>query len=321
MIFKLAPVSLFLVILIVFSLNHCNKSQELNETNSSVLLLLNNSSQIISAVSTTSSNAYETTIKCFLFILVLLGLVVLLILNNFVLLVFKHLKCFKNDSLCLFFNRELSKEEKKKDKKRIYTIETHDEDAERENSENSFQLPLLENSNQNDISYYGVKHDESEEFGNYNMRNPNVENYFRNWDDNFQPLNSFRGDSSAQVDAKYEEYMGIYNEFSNVPATNRVHDLLNDPLNELDKIEKHLSKSLSELNELHRKLCSERNLSFENSNDEQIRELDDDEKDQDNISVDELTATLINKIDSNYLPPSTSFINNPNDEEENNNIF
>ena len=48
--------------------------------------------------------------------------------------------------------------------------------------------------------------------------------------------------------------MDIYNSFANINKP--ISDFLKNPLNELDRVEKHLSKSLSELNEFHKQLSS-----------------------------------------------------------------
>jgi hypothetical protein len=86
-------------------------------------------------------------------------------------------------------------------------------------------------------------------------------------------FNSFRIDTSLNLTDKILKeqnnnsskgtnenyYLDIYNSFANINKP--ISDFLRNPLNELDKIERHLSKSLSELNEFHKQLSSKNEAS------------------------------------------------------------
>lgn len=69
------------------------------------------------------------------------------------------------------------------------------------------------------------------------------------------------------------DYLNIYSSFSNV--TNPLGEMLKDPLHELDLLEKNLSKSLSELNEIHQQILKNNINDLESSINEQIDEQTD----------------------------------------------
>lgn len=311
--FDLTPY--FLIVFLYISHINCNKTLSINDDNS----LANKS---ITIVQSESFDAFQFTFKCLAIIFLLLGFVILIFVNNCVFLICKHFKCFKNDSLCLFLNKELvEKDDTDRDENRIYTIESNKFLINKDQSTNSFRTPLIEVKTQHDRSYYGVKHDDvSVEFCNFHARNLNLINEYRNGYDN--NLNSFRSEAilgnnnnnnTELDDVIANDYLDIYNNLANI-SSNPIHeeDFTQDPFNELENIEKRLSKSLCELNELHRKLCIERSSEIVEGtsqfDEDPMSDIEDTKKedkslkykvkDHDSISMDELTASLINNESS-----------------------
>ncbi|CAF0934990.1 unnamed protein product [Brachionus calyciflorus] len=200
-----------------------------------------------------NSYAFDFTFKIFGAVVLVLGLFLLILLNSLIFYIFKRLNCCKNDSLCEFLNRDFKKEEIKK---KIFTI-----DFERINhngyfSEDSLKTRLYhKKENEPAIDYYGIKTEESDD----NIEQPKNPSQKFNFNTNSVMLKSFRTENFSprnNHDTRYTGCLDMYNSL----LINPNNDLLENQLNELDNLEKHLSKSLSELNELQRKLCLENSL-------------------------------------------------------------
>lgn len=181
-------------------------------------------------------------------VIFLLGIFIFLVVSSFVCFLFENLGLCQNDSWCQFFNRDFKVDTKKSE---IYSIEV-EASSKKKDSIDSFKSPL---SNSEKITYfYGTKSEDSDE--STNSCNNMSDDYLFNRQ--CSTLYSFRKDDFVKKEIHEPENLDSYTNYFIINALpDPKENLLESHLSDLEDIEQHLSKSLSELNELHKKLCSD----------------------------------------------------------------
>lgn len=205
-------------------------------------------------LSYTKNSQFELVLTILGFVLLILGAFTFTILSSLICNMFKNYSLCENDSLCKLFNRDFEIEEKKTEFFQVSGISGF-ESSEQKKTEDSIRTPLFESIKV--IDFYGTKSEDSNE--TINLSNKMNDNFHDRHD---PTLGSFR--KYVQKEIQELENMNQYTKclaIDLLPDTK--NDLLERHLNDLEYIEEHLSKSLSELNELQKKLCSENKDSFE----------------------------------------------------------
>ena len=224
----------------------------------------------------------NNTNQAYFFLFIIFGVLVLfllLLLNKCCLLFLIHFcSCTKNDSICLFLNYayDVTNQESSGNEKEIKKY-TESENYSMIVKANKSIIPYvndIKRSTNLDICYYGNVNEDSEDgtmprivHKQFIQENGNATTS----SDNNSKLESFRLGSftnqySKVVNKKRHHqsengehfYLDIYNSFANLNVKlNETLCVEDDPLNEFDKIQKTLSKSVCELNQLHKSIeCS-----------------------------------------------------------------
>lgn len=192
------------------------------------------------------------------FIFLILGIIIFTLVCSCICCLFENNSLCENDSLCQFFNRDFKIKDKKTE---IFSLDS--ELSKHKKNQDSIKTPLFESVKAMD--FYGTKSEDSNE--TINSAN-NINDYYFN---RLNPtLDSFR--KYPQKEIQESENLNQYTKCLTINLlSNTKHDLLESQLNDLENIEKHLSKSLSELNELHKKLCLDNSLEIERNYSTEIK--------------------------------------------------
>lgn len=190
---------------------------------------------------------FEVALVILISVLLLLGVFLFTVVCSFVCYILQDYSLCQNDSWCQFFNRDFKVESKKSE---IFTINI--EESNRKNSADSLKAPLFESEKA--IDFYGTKSEDSDETINY-CNSVGDDFYFNRQGSN---MYSFRKNEMTVKQTLEPENLDPYTSYFIIsPLPDSKNDLLESHLNDLENIEQHLSKSLSELSELHKKLCPE----------------------------------------------------------------
>ena len=231
----------------------------------------------------------------FLLVLTLLMFFLFLMANKLCFLVLKRVcSCVNNDSICLFLNysfgnkRHQDEEHQEKDKT-LKDNENYSIIVRTSKTSLPFDNSIERNTNK-DISYYGVVNENSDDetmpriVRNKIKERNGPRNDSRNFDTKLESfrLGSFSNHYSKEANKIQRQteycddfYLDIYNSFANLNL--QLNDKLyvkDDALHELDKIEKTLSKSVCELNELHKNLKEEENERVEQKSEYYYQEIE-----------------------------------------------
>jgi hypothetical protein len=231
----------------------------------------------------------------FLLVLTLLIFFLFLMANKLCFLALKRVcSCVNNDSICLFLNYSSGKKRKQNEEHQ----EKNKTFKESENYSvivrtNKTSLPFDNSIGRNlnkDVSYYGVVNENSDDEtmprivrNKIKERNGSA-NISRNVDTKLESFrlgslsnNYLKESNKIQRQTEYcdDFYLDIYNSFANLNL--QLNDKLyvkDDALHELDKIEKTLSKSVCELNELHKNIEEEENERVEQKSEYYYQEIE-----------------------------------------------
>ena len=176
----------------------------------------------------------------FLAIFMIFLVIGIIFIINCIFIVCSYLKCAKKDSVCLFFNRDLKDFDEKINpvKYELPTLSKLNENLDQSLKNNNTRL--------NKDTFYGLdENSDSAENLNQIQSAQNIPN-----------LGSFKANRQAPIKLENEpDDFDIYASFINL--TDSINILLNDPLDEIEKIEQRLSKSLMEIDKIKNEVCSE----------------------------------------------------------------